>query len=293
MSTGRSFSPGPTSIKIFLADGDPDGLLIVDMTNWTGRALVVSRTQLEKLLLRPEIEQPGVYVLTGPGESNQPRLYIGEANDLKVRLLRRDHKRREFWTRIIAFVASDESMNKASIGYLEARLIGLARNANQWEVENDTAPALPPLSEPERAAAEEFLARMLLIYPLLGVDAFEAAAQGAQTSRATEERFLLRQRGSEAFGIEDAPGFAVLKGSLARAETTPSAEPSIIQLRESLLERGVLRLNGGHLEFTQNYRFSSPSQASSVLVGGASNGRIAWTSERTGQTLKAIQESRA
>lgn len=46
---------------------------------------------------------------------------------------------------------------------------------------------------------------------------------------------------------------------------------------------------GGH--FTQDFRFSSPSTAAGVLVGGASNGRIAWKNAN-GKTLKAIQDER-
>jgi len=30
----------PFSIRIFVANGDPDGLLIIERSNWNGRALV-------------------------------------------------------------------------------------------------------------------------------------------------------------------------------------------------------------------------------------------------------------
>jgi hypothetical protein len=33
----------PFSLRIFVADGDPDGLRIVDRTNWNGKALVFPR----------------------------------------------------------------------------------------------------------------------------------------------------------------------------------------------------------------------------------------------------------
>jgi hypothetical protein len=55
--------------------------------------------------------------------------------------------------------------------------VALAKAANQWEIENQAVPAEPPLSEADRADAEWFLGEMLVIYPILGVDAFESAAE--------------------------------------------------------------------------------------------------------------------
>lgn len=58
-----------TSIRVFLADGTPDGIRLVEKSNWTGRAIVASRTQLSDALKRTELAKPGVYVLTGTGEN--------------------------------------------------------------------------------------------------------------------------------------------------------------------------------------------------------------------------------
>ena len=51
--------PRPTSIKLFLADGSPDGIRIVEKSNWTGRAVVASRAQLSEVLQRDELARPG------------------------------------------------------------------------------------------------------------------------------------------------------------------------------------------------------------------------------------------
>ena len=176
--------PRPTSIKIFLADGVPDGLRIVEKSNWTGRAIVTTRSQLDRALGREETRQPGVYVLTGSSDDGAPRLYVGEADVLRERL-KQHVGGKEFWTRLVAFTSTNEGLNKAHVRYLEARLVGLAKEANQWELDNSTHPSPPPLSEPDRADAEWFLAEMLVIFPLLGIDAFEAASEQAQTSAAS------------------------------------------------------------------------------------------------------------
>jgi len=287
--------PRPTSIRIFLADGVPEGLRIVEKSNWTGRAVVASRAQIDRALARDELAQPGIYVLTGASDDGAQRLYVGEADALRERI-RQHVAGKEFWTRLVAFSSTNEGLNKAHVRYLEARLVGLARDANQWELENGTQPAPPPLSEPDRADAEWFLAEMLVIFPLLGIDAFEAASSQARAPAPGQEgespELILRERGAEALGREVADGFVVLKGSLARASETQSIHQFMHDLRRQLLDRGVLVADDDHLAFTQDFRFSSPSTAAGVLVGASANGRLAWKDER-GVTLKKLQDARA
>ena len=280
----------PTSIRIFLSDGKPDGIRVVDKANWTGRAVVASRAQLaEALRERQELTRPGVYVLAGTDDDGASRLYIGEADDLASRL--RSHAAtKDFWTWFVAFTSNDESLNKALIRCLESKLIGLARSANQWEVDNGTAPSEPPLSEADRADAEWFLTEMLLIYPILGIDAFDKAAE--ETSAPDEGADLrLNERGAQGQGRETRDGFVVFEGSRARISENPSIHAHQADLRRQLIERGVLVTDGDALSFTQDYRFNSPTMAAAVLVGGNANGRTSWKTA-DGKTLKTIQEAR-
>lgn len=284
----------PTSIRIFLADGTPEGLRIVEKSNWTGRAVVANRSQLEHALTRNEMAQPGVYVLTGQTEDGAAKLYVGEADALGDRI-KQHVSGKEFWTRVVAFTSTNEGLNKANVRYLEAGLLALAKTANQWALDNGTFPAPPPLSEADRADAEWFLAEMLVIFPLLGIDAFEAASSQAVASSSEQVEppltLYLNERGAEGSGREVADGFVVLKGSLARAEETHSIHDYMREQRQLLQERGVLAPQDGKLVFTQDFRFSSPSTAAGVLVGGSANGRLAWK-DVSGKTLKAIQDER-
>ena len=283
----------PTSIRIFLADGVPEGLRIVEKSNWTGRAVVAGRGQISQALGRDELGQPGVYVLTGPAEEGAPRLYVGEADVLRERL-RQHVAGKDFWTRFVAFTSTNEGLNKAHVRYLESRLIELAKAANQWALDNSTAPSAPPLSEPDRADAEWFLQEMLVIFPLLGIDAFETAAGQARGAEGADsaQTLILEERGAKATGREVGDGFVVLQGSRARASEVASIHEYLRDLRHQLKERGVLKAEGDSLIFTQDFRFNSPSTAAGVLVGGSANGRRAWKDDR-GRTLKALQEERA
>ena len=289
-----SGSPRPTSIRIFLADGVPDGLRVVEKSNWTGRAVVASRSQVARAFERTELAQPGVYVLTGVNDDGAPRLYVGEADILRDRL--KTHVGgRDFWTRFVAFTSTNEGLNKAHVRYLESKLVALAKAANQWGIENSTIPAVPPLSEADKADAEWFLQEMLVIFPLLGIDAFEeAASQARSEARADEESTTLRlkERGAEATGREVGDGFVVFKGSRARLDEVPSILDWLRNLRQQLLERGVLAQEGNAYVFTQDFRFNSPSTAAGVLVGGSANGRRAWKDER-GRSLRQLHAERS
>lgn len=137
------------SIRIFLADGRPEGLRRVEVSNWTGVGLVCSRSEYTAVRAREDFGRPGVYVLDGSASGGSPsgRIYIGEADELRSRI--DNHARyMDFWTTLFAFASKDENLNKAHVRYLESRLIALANKAKRVEVENGTAPPLPHLSEP-------------------------------------------------------------------------------------------------------------------------------------------------
>ncbi len=280
--------PTPFSIKIFLADGTPDGLRVVEKTNWTGVALCFSRTSYGALRAREELARPGVYVLTGASESERfrQRLYIGEADDLHARL--RQHVReKEFWNQAVAFTSKDDDLNKAHVRYLEAKLLQLAVAATRAEIEN-TAGAQPArLSAPEAAYADAFLADMLLIYPLVGVEAFEPLE--ARTSP-TSPRLYLRGKDTRAEGRETAEGFLVFAGATGRVTGVPSQHSFYRERRERLVADQVLVERDGLLHLTRDHLFSAPSAAAAILLGRTANGRQDWK-DANGRPLADIQDA--
>ena len=98
MSVGRS-------IRVYLADGTPGGLLTAEIMNWTGHIVAAPRSDLATLLKRPEISRTGVYFLLGddPESFGGTLAYIGEGDDVGTRL--RQHARveqqggKDFWDR--------------------------------------------------------------------------------------------------------------------------------------------------------------------------------------------------
>ncbi len=54
-----------------MADGDPEGVRIVDRMNWTGVGVVFPRERWASARLRPELARTGVYVLVGYKEGDE------------------------------------------------------------------------------------------------------------------------------------------------------------------------------------------------------------------------------
>ena len=160
-------------MRIFIPSDEPEGLRIVEKSNWTGQGLVFPRSLYAEVRKRGELSRTGVYILWGPGEAGQlPRAYVGEADVLLPRL--DSHaKHKDFWTHAVAFTSKDQNLNKAHVQHLEARLVALAAEAKRCELDNGNVPQLPSLSEADAADAEGYLADLLLCLPIVGVSFFE------------------------------------------------------------------------------------------------------------------------
>jgi hypothetical protein len=278
----------PYSIKVFLPGGDPDGLRIIEKSNWSGAGLVVPRSLFSEGKQRKELARTGVYVLVGPPEeSGLPRLYVGEGDPIKPRLEQHAAKK-DFWTSCISFTSKDENLNKAHVQYLEARLIALAAQAKRCILDNGNAPALPSLSEADSADAEGFLAEMLLCFPVLGLGVFSTST-AAQVPGKT---FHLTAKGLHAQGTETTEGFVVRGGSDAAKTEVPSCHTYLKVLRSALVANGAIKPSGDGYTFAQDYAFASPSTAAGVVLGRSANGRIEWKT-KDGKTLKQVQQEEA
>ena len=284
----------PFSLRIFVADGDPDGLRIVEKSNWIGKALVFPRALLPQVKVRPELAQTGVYLLLGPrpdGEGDM--LYVGEGDPIRPRL-ESHYAQKDFWTRAIGFTTTTAGqLNKAHVQFLESRLIALARAAKRMPLDNANQPAEPRLSEADRADMEVFLGHMLGMLPVLGVHAFEQAPK-APAAKAGPV-LSCKGKGVHATGYEASQGFVVRAGSQAEAETSSAMTEhfgNASALRQELISNGVLVLADGLYQFTQDYSFSSPSTAATVVLGRNAAGRIEWKAA-DGRTLKELQEAEA
>lgn len=278
------------SVRIFIPSGEPEGLRVIEKSNWTGQGLIFPRSIYPQVRTRDEIKRTGIYLLWGPSESGQlPKVYVGEGDALVDRL--DSHARnKDFWTQGIAFISKDQNLNKAHIQYLESRLVSLAKEAKRCNLENSNAPQTPSLSEADTADAELYLADMLLCLPILGIDFFERPRSQEEVSQDRFQQLFLEAKGIRASGNEDVSGFVVRAGSQAVKDEAQRLHPYLSNLRKTLVLQGILVEDGNVNRLSQDYIFSSPSNAACVLLGNHSNGRLQWK-DINGRTLREIQEA--
>src|SRR6267154_4884759 len=164
------------TIRIFVADGDPEGVRVIDQMNWTGIGIAFPRALWSKAKARKEFDRAGVYILVGYGEDDDelPRVYVGEGDGVRSRIDQHDAKK-EFWNWAICFTSNAAALNKAHVQWLEYALLKRAREAGQCILDNGNAPQAPALSEHEEADVGGFLDQMLRILPLVNLRAFEKA----------------------------------------------------------------------------------------------------------------------
>ena len=276
------------TIKIFLIEGDPNGRMTGELSNWTGKAFKIPRSKIKDCTDRPELTSTGIYLLFGRNEEGREQVYIGEA-EIILKRLNQHLSQKDFWNETIVFVSKDENLNKAHIKYLENRLFDIATEAGRYKIENSVIPTRSSISEADRAEMEEYLENVKLLVNSLGHKVFDKKREEKSLQKQqTEILSINAARGAEAFGELTSEGFLVLKGSRCSKSTVTSCPVSILKLREKLLAEGVLIDNGLTYSFTEDYIFGSPSTAAAVVMGRSANGLIEWKL-KNGITLKEYE----
>lgn len=278
------------SLNIFLPDGKPDGLRIVTKSHWTGIAAMVSRAEYLSVKDRVEFQSTGVYILVGANEDDPGvmEIYVGEGDVVHTRIASHLAKL-DFWTEVVVFTKSDGTLNKAHVRGLEAALVARAKAANRYLVTNSTSPSPPVPDEATKADLESFLEEMLVIYRLLGIDAFD---EPEAIVTPANELLSFKLGAAAGTGQRTSEGFLVKAGARASKQENKGFSAGYQSLRQTLLKTGVLEEMGDHYELTQDYFFSSPSAAGAVLYGGQVAGPTQWKYQN-GESLKDREEKAA
>ena len=274
------------TIKIFLIDGDPNGRMSCELSNWSGKAYKIPRIKIKECSDRDDLTSTGVYLLFGKDDDGKDQVYIGEAESILKRL-NQQLTQKEFWNEAIVFISKDENLNKAHIKYLENRLHDIAKAANRYNIDNSIIPTQSSISESDRAEMEEFIEYIKMLVNTLGHKLFDEKREFKPKQK--EATFFIKAaRGADGLGEPTSDGFVVLKGSKAASTTVNSMTSSFIALRQKLINETVLIDKGEYFEFSDDYIFSSPSTAAAMVMGRNANGLTEWRN-REGKPLKEFE----
>lgn len=272
------------TIKIFLIDGDSNGRMSCEVSNWSGKAYKIPRIKIKDCTDREDLTNTGVYLLFGKDDDGKDQVYIGEAESI-LKGLNQQLTSKDFWDEAIIFISKDENLNKAQIKYLENRLHEIAKSANRYKVDNSIIPTQSSISESDRAEMEEFIEYIKMLVNTLGHKVFDKKKEFKPNPK-QEIFFIKAARGADSQGEPTSDGFVVFKNSKAAATITNSMPPNFITYRQKLIDEGVLIDKGEYYEFSADYIFNSPSTAAIIVMGRSANGLTEWKT-KSGKILKS------
>lgn len=268
-------------------DGNPNGRILCELSNWNGRVYKISRNDLNEFSNRDDSNHTGVYFLFGKDDDNNDTVYIGEAERMLVRL-KQHLKDENYWNDCIVVISKDNILNKAHVKFLENKFYLLANEAKRATIINNTIPTCSSISEFDQSMLEEFIDNAKLLVNTLGFKVFDKAIVGNLDKNSDETTFYIKAaRGADAKGVLVSDGFMVLKGSVVANGTTPSLADNLKNFRNKLFEKGIISHD---LVFQSDYVFTSPSLAAVVVMGRNANGRTEWKNKNR-KSIKDIEEN--
>lgn len=287
------------TVKLFLIDGEPNGRISCELSNWNGKAYKIPRTYIKNCIDRVDLNSTGIYLLFGGAEGNLDRskVYIGEAEEILKRL-NQHLKQRDFWSEAITFISKDDNLNKAHIKYLENRIYELAKNVGRYELVNSQIPNKPNISESDIAEMEEFLSNIRFLINILGHKLLEekreiVSSQNNSTTDSENQEKLITfsidsARGGKASGIQTSEGFVVFEMAQIANPVVTSFPRTMKRLRDEMIEEEIIFEKNGKLFLKKDYIFSSPSSAAMIVMGRSANGLVEWKTKE-GKILRDVE----
>ncbi len=177
----------PFTIRIYVPEGDPEGIRIIDRLSSTGIFFAFPRSKWGDIKNRPELKGAGIYILSGYSEPEDelPTIYVGQADTVCNRI--ESHvKNKDFWDKAVVFVSANK-INSTHAKWLEHALIKRVNEAGRSKVENGNSPLEPTISEAERAEMQVFLNEIYQTLPLVDLRAFEPPKAVAKPLQQTSD----------------------------------------------------------------------------------------------------------
>lgn len=278
------------SIELFLVNGTADSLIIAELSNWNGKAIKIPRIEVSSCN-RDDITQAGVYFLFCKEDDGSDSVYIGEAENIKDRLVQhlRDYqseKEKYYWSTAVVFIGRD--LNKALIRYLENRFVEIARASKRYLVLTKNTYRNTVMKESQVAVMEEFVDNVKILINALGYKVLEPFAQMDSSRTTVDDGMLYITSGSvNATGKVTAEGFVVFAGATVNKKTSvKSLSAGMQKLRQKLFDSVKI----DNLVTTEDILFSSSSAAADFILGYSVSGPRTWKT-KDGLSLKEIEES--
>lgn len=159
------------TIYTYLHDDNLSGSKRVTMDNCSCVLYGIQRTDNDFLNdFKEELQKPALYILLN---KEIGKAYIGETDTFYSRL--QNHiANKDFWTEALAFIASDDTLSKTEVQFLEHLAYKEASQMNVYDLsENTQVPKEPHMSVIQKSKTKEFFKFVKFLTKFVGCDIFE------------------------------------------------------------------------------------------------------------------------
>lgn len=276
-------------IRLFYVDGQHNGIVRAELMNWTGYVYAAPRASLKQLIEKEDAHGSGIYFLISKSQELEGKyfVYIGETVNGIQRMQHHDYNK-DFWDTVILVQCKDTTLTKTHCAYLEYQTYKFIKENTLYQIENkqEINNYAGKLSDADISDMETFLDNLSFVLPALGVNVLTPITTTSDhynnsVSPLKEEgdvEFMISSRDKKVAGkayIKDGI-FYVRQGSIGKREQTQSQHNYIINQRQSLIDKGMIRIDDEKIEFIQDVAFTSTSTPAAMLFGCPTSGPFTW-----------------
>ena len=160
------------SIQILVLNGKQDGIKIFNRPiDWSGEIITFPRSLVRDVKAYVPDSTNGVYVLWSKENGNYS-VYVGKSDNIISRI-RQHVDGKDFWTDALIMVSSNNILNSAHVGWIEANLVQKVKELSGHTVLNGNQPSDPKLNLQDKTLASTFLERLEEMLPIIGLPLFD------------------------------------------------------------------------------------------------------------------------
>lgn len=273
------------TITIFLIDWNPTWFRKIYLNNRLTLGFFISRKDLDKAKNRDEFTRSWVYFLLWKDEEDKNLVYIWQTLNLLERVKQHYNDiKKDFWNSAIIFTTDNLSWNESDLNFLEKNLIEDAKKLWNYIIKNSQSWNTWLIKEERMPDLEENIDDIKILISSLWFSIFKE-----KTSKEDKkEKYFCQRNWNNGVWYYTKEWFLVLKWSVWSFEIKEYALSALKNIQQKLFLENILKQENEKIIFLQDYLFSSPSTASSIIIWNKSNGWIDWKTENW-KTLHEIE----
>lgn len=263
----------------------------------------------QNVIVDSEIDKQSVVYFLVSDDEYPRRIYIGQTTDFRDRMGTHIRDKGKRFTYIVALFRDSRNWNTSIIEYMESKYIEIFKHVHKNKIRYILQNSVQP--RPVVGFEDEFIAMQSiksikesrLLETALGdrnlfkekvfFEPIEAVTKSSEQVLSTkevqepevtvnvEESFVTKTAGITANAVRNPNGIEIQKGSHCKriwSEQNISRYPKVYNLREDLVQQGVLKLtnDGKFYEFTKNCLISDFDTATKLIKGVMAGAEQHW-----------------